>query len=53
MDGLIKGLIDVALGGNNNHDQQDNDRDERSRSSWSEVVSGDQEKDSDHHPQVS
>lgn len=51
MDGLIKGLIDVALGGNNNHDQQDNDRDERSRSSWSEVVSGDQEKDSDHHPQ--
>jgi len=52
MDGLIKGLIDVALGGgNNNHDQQDNDRDERSRSSWAEVVSGDQE-DSDHHPQV-
>lgn len=54
MDGLIKGLIDVALGGNNNHDQQDNDRpesrDERSRSSWAEVVSGDQD-DSDHHPQ--
>lgn len=50
MDGLIKGLIDVALGGNNNHDQQDNDLDERSRSSWAEVVSGDQE-DSDHHPQ--
>lgn len=56
MDGLIKGLIDVALGGNNNNDRdQDNNdddrqsRDERSRSSWAEVVSGDQ--DSDHRPQ--
>jgi len=56
MDGLIKGLIDVALGGNDNNNN-DNDRpesrDERSRSSWAEVVSGDQEEDSDHHPQVS
>ncbi|XP_058755255.1 uncharacterized protein LOC131628436 isoform X2 [Vicia villosa] len=55
MDGLIKGLIDVTLGGNNNDRDQDNNdddrqsRDERSRSSWAEVVSGDQ--DSDHRPQ--
>ncbi|KAI5417715.1 hypothetical protein KIW84_042361 [Lathyrus oleraceus] len=53
MDGLIKGLIDVALGGNNDRDQDNDDdrqsRDERSRSSWAEVVSGDQ--DSDHRPQ--
>ncbi|CAI8609482.1 unnamed protein product [Vicia faba] len=53
MDGLINGLIDVALGGNNNDRDQDNyddrqSRDEQSRSSWAEVVSGDQ--DSDHRP---
>ncbi|CAK8562641.1 unnamed protein product [Lathyrus sativus] len=52
MDGLIKGLIDVALGGNDDRDQDNDDdrqsRDERSRSSWAEVVSGDQ--DSDHRP---
>jgi poly(U)-specific endoribonuclease len=63
MEGLIKGLIDVALG--NDHNNQDNNnnnddddrqsRDERSRSSWAEVVSGDQDAD-DHrnpHSQVS
>lgn len=47
MEGLIKGLIDVALGGNNNDRDRDRDdnqpRDERSRSSWAEVVSGDQQ----------
>ncbi|XP_002517514.2 uridylate-specific endoribonuclease B isoform X2 [Ricinus communis] len=48
MDGLIKGLMDVALGG---HDDKDDDasnsqsRDERSRSSWAQVVSGDQDND--------
>ncbi|PNX57938.1 hypothetical protein L195_g050657, partial [Trifolium pratense] len=49
MEGLIKGLLDVALG--NDHNNQDDDdrqsRDERSRSSWAEVVSGDQDA-SDH-----
>ncbi|XP_073219867.1 uncharacterized protein [Cicer arietinum] len=47
LEGLIKGLIDVALGGNNNDRDRDRDdnqpRDERSRSSWAEVVSGDQQ----------
>ncbi|XP_050223466.1 uncharacterized protein LOC126673383 isoform X2 [Mercurialis annua] len=45
MEGLIKGLMDVALG---RDDQPDSDqsRDERSRSSsWAQVVSGDQDKD--------
>lgn len=51
MDGLIKGLIDVALGGNDNDNDRPESRDERSRSSWAEVVSGDQE-DSDYHPQM-
>ncbi|KAK9927787.1 hypothetical protein M0R45_024953 [Rubus argutus] len=47
MEGLIKGLIDVALGhdGNKDEDSAARDRDERSRSTWSEVVSGDQDKD--------
>ncbi|XP_038726283.1 poly(U)-specific endoribonuclease-B-like isoform X2 [Tripterygium wilfordii] len=44
MEGLIKGLLDVALGGDN----RDNDsRDERSRSTWAEVVSGEDDKDQD------
>ena len=46
MEGLIKGLIDVALGhGNNNNDNNNNndeqpgpqDRDEQSRSTWAQV----------------
>lgn len=54
MEGLIKGLIDVALGGHdedrNREDQnrdsdQQQSRDERSRSTWAEVVSGDQDGD--------
>jgi poly(U)-specific endoribonuclease len=59
MEGLIKGLIDVALGNDHNNQDNNNDdrqsRDERSRSSWAEVVSGDQDAD-DHrnpHSQVS
>ncbi|XP_030466365.1 uncharacterized protein LOC115685427 isoform X1 [Syzygium oleosum] len=51
MEDLIKGLIDVALGGlrEDRNDQEDSDdqrsRDERSRSTWAEVVSGDQDGD--------
>ncbi|KAJ4951042.1 hypothetical protein NE237_027874 [Protea cynaroides] len=47
MEGLIKGLIDVALGvGDNNDDESSShSRDERSRSTWAQVVSGDQDKD--------
>ncbi|XP_019446017.1 PREDICTED: poly(U)-specific endoribonuclease-B-like isoform X2 [Lupinus angustifolius] len=47
MDGLIKGLVDVALGGNRNHHDDDNNdeqRDERSRSSWAEIVSGEEDR---------
>ncbi|KAG6687680.1 hypothetical protein I3842_11G085500 [Carya illinoinensis] len=42
MEGLIKGLIDVALGHDNKDDEDSNPqaRDERSRSSWAQVVSG-------------
>ncbi|KAK3225055.1 hypothetical protein Dsin_004917 [Dipteronia sinensis] len=46
MEGLIKGLVDVALGGGRDRDGRDEDHqspDERSRSSWAEVVSGDLE----------
>ncbi|CAM8941124.1 unnamed protein product [Rhodiola kirilowii] len=39
MEGLIKGLLDVALG----HDDAPGDRDERSKSSWAQVVSGEDE----------
>lgn len=50
MDGVIKGLIDVALGGDRDRDRDEREeeqqsRDERSRSSWAEVVSGDQDQD--------
>lgn len=40
MEGLIKGLIDVALGhdGNKEEDSAARDRDEQSRSTWSEVI---------------
>ncbi|XP_058104143.1 uncharacterized protein LOC131248106 isoform X3 [Magnolia sinica] len=55
MEGLIKGLIDVALG-NNDHDDDDrrhqhthnNDSpslDERSRSTWAQVVSGEEKQE--------
>lgn len=39
MDGLIKGLIDVALGHGDDRDGESDrqSRDERSRSSWAEV----------------
>ncbi|MCI79187.1 poly(U)-specific endoribonuclease-B, partial [Trifolium medium] len=37
MEGLIKGLLDVALGNDHNNDDDDRQsRDERSRSSWAE-----------------
>lgn len=47
MEGLIKGLMDVALGHDDKRDHETNsqDRDERSRSTWAEVVSGEQEND--------
>ncbi|KAJ0048720.1 hypothetical protein Pint_15726 [Pistacia integerrima] len=49
MDGLIKGLVDVALGGGHDRDREEEEqsRDVRSRSSWAEVVSGDQDDDDD------
>lgn len=48
MEGLIKGLMDVAIGHNN--DDNDNNRnsesvEERSRSTWAQVVSGQQDDD--------
>nr|XP_016468102.1 PREDICTED: poly(U)-specific endoribonuclease-B-like [Nicotiana tabacum] len=45
MEGLVKGLLNVALGNDENDDRnnQSGDRDERSRSTWAQVVSGDQE----------
>ena len=44
MEGLIKGLVDVAIGNrghNNNEEEESNSqsRDERSRSTWAEVSS--------------
>ncbi|KAM5573218.1 hypothetical protein ABKV19_012983 [Rosa sericea] len=49
MEGLIKGLINVALGHGDNKEEDSaaGDRDQRSRSTWSEVVSGEQDNDSD------
>jgi poly(U)-specific endoribonuclease len=49
MDGLIRGLVDVAIGGNQRRggddggDDEGNSRDERSRSTWANVVSGEEE----------
>ena len=51
MEGLIKGLVDVAIGGGG--DGENEARDERSRSSWAQVVSGQQDNDDrphDHNP---
>lgn len=48
MEGLIKGLIDVALGHNDNRDEETNSsesREEQSRSTWAQVVSGEQDND--------
>ncbi|GAB4834660.1 hypothetical protein Ancab_032923 [Ancistrocladus abbreviatus] len=51
MEGLIKGLIDLAIGGgggDNNEMERERDheeREERSRSTWAQVVSGDGEQD--------
>ncbi|XP_060207489.1 uncharacterized protein LOC132635215 [Lycium barbarum] len=50
MEGLVKGMLNVALG-NDENDGNNQDRDERSRSTWAQVVSGEQEDDglnSDH-----
>ncbi|KAL9246900.1 hypothetical protein vseg_020380 [Gypsophila vaccaria] len=55
MEGLIKGLVDVAIDHINHRHDHDNDNDnedsveQRSRSTWAEVVSGDQENDQGHH----
>ncbi|GLT49090.1 hypothetical protein SLA2020_226710 [Shorea laevis] len=44
MDGLIKGLVDIALGvGGDRRDGDDESRDERSRSTWAEVAAGEQD----------
>ncbi|PHT58234.1 hypothetical protein CQW23_00597 [Capsicum baccatum] len=50
MEGLVKGLLNVGLG-NDENDRENQDRDERSRSTWAQVVTGEQEEDgvnSDH-----
>ncbi|GLU05486.1 hypothetical protein SLE2022_225860 [Rubroshorea leprosula] len=44
MDGLIKGLVDIALGvGGDRRDGDDESRDERSRATWAEVAAGEQD----------
>ncbi|XP_076926561.1 uncharacterized protein LOC143589783 [Bidens hawaiensis] len=48
MEGLVKGLLDIALGGDHGDNKRENDDgiDEQSRSaSWAQVVSGDQDQD--------
>ncbi|XP_010274551.1 PREDICTED: poly(U)-specific endoribonuclease-B [Nelumbo nucifera] len=46
MDGLIKGLIEVALGQGDNDDETNSQfREERSRSTWAQVVTGENDKD--------
>ncbi|KAK7386295.1 hypothetical protein VNO78_26430 [Psophocarpus tetragonolobus] len=50
MEGLIKGLVDVALGAHHNDDPEEQEHPQRpDRSSWADVVSGDQEHQSDIH----
>ncbi|XP_039036269.1 uncharacterized protein LOC120173040 isoform X1 [Hibiscus syriacus] len=48
MDGLTKGFNDVVTGGGDGRDNEYEERDERSRSSWAQVVSGDH--DNEHRP---
>ncbi|GMH28820.1 hypothetical protein Nepgr_030663 [Nepenthes gracilis] len=53
MESLIKGLIDVALGGHDDERDEDDSstsqsREERSRSTWAQVVSGEQDDDLPH-----
>lgn len=38
MEGLIKGLVNVAMGGEDDNRDNSESRDERSRSSWAEVT---------------
>ncbi|KAI3958276.1 hypothetical protein MKW92_021099 [Papaver armeniacum] len=50
MEGLIKGILDVALGGDrDDHNKEESsngqDRDERSRSTWAQVVTGDDDQE--------
>ncbi|KAB1215730.1 Poly(U)-specific endoribonuclease-B [Morella rubra] len=47
MDGLIKGLIDVVLGHNDRDDEEREPQagEERSRSTWAQVVSGEPDQD--------
>ncbi|KAK9266948.1 hypothetical protein L1049_027207 [Liquidambar formosana] len=47
MEGLIKGLIDVALGHGDRDEEssESQSRDERSRSTWAQVVSGEEDED--------
>lgn len=40
MEGLVKGLLNVALG-NDENERDNQDRDERSRSSWAQVSTQD------------
>ncbi|XP_077235180.1 uncharacterized protein LOC143877179 isoform X2 [Tasmannia lanceolata] len=54
MEGLIKGLINVALGNNQDEDERPNNpshsqEEERTRSTWAQVVSG--EKEEEEEPQ--
>ncbi|MCL7035011.1 hypothetical protein MKW94_027943 [Papaver nudicaule] len=52
MEGLIKGLVNAALGDrdDNNNGESGQDRDERSRSTWAQVVSGDDDQDTTAKP---
>lgn len=46
MEGLIKGILDVALGDRDDNKNEGQDsRDERSRSTWAQVVSGDDDQE--------
>ncbi|KAJ8556500.1 hypothetical protein K7X08_032252 [Anisodus acutangulus] len=42
MEGLVKGVLNVTLG-NDENDRDNQDRDEQSRSTWAQVVTGEQE----------
>ncbi|CAN6587561.1 unnamed protein product [Malus baccata var. baccata] len=49
MEGLIKGLIDVVIGHDDNRDEEPRprDREEQSRSTWAQVVSGEEQDEGD------